>query len=119
MGTLDAISTSESALTRFFGIEPRRSDEGVPWPYCGLSYAWGEGSAEMAFEVSPSYKSVNLSIRVDGTELFQFKASRLRDLVVHMGPSHDTLELAISDANSIFIRLAPALLITQQADNGV
>lgn len=66
----------------------------------------------------PSYKHVELSIRVSGVLIYQLAATGVADLRMHTDPGHDTLEIVVSGEDRVSLRLSPSVLVTQQIGDG-
>ena len=112
-----APSLTKSDLEHFFGIDSIKTDENVPWPYNGLSFYIQRGESTVTFYVMPSYKYIELSVHVSGDLTYQLVAKRVSNLRLHSDPQHDTLEIVVSDQDSIFVRVSPSVLITQQVSD--
>lgn len=112
------LSLTQKDLERFFGAAPSKSDADVPWPYNGLTFSFSDNLHHVVFYVMPSYKHVEMSIHCGKELTYQLTAPAVGDLRVLGGPTHDTLEMVISSKGSIFIRVLPSVLITQQVGGG-
>jgi len=112
------LSLTEADLERFFGVEASRKDRDIPWPYNGLSFAASRADSQVDLYFMPSYRHVELSIRVSGVLIYQLVATGVADLRVHTDPGHDTLEIVVSGEDRVFVRLSPSVLVTQQIGDG-
>ncbi len=112
------LSVTEAELERFFGGEPTRSDTDIPWPYNGLLFTATQDEVRLSPDLMPSYKHVDLTVHAGGQLFYQLSAPALEDIRIHCDPAHDTLELVVSQRDSIFVRLSPSVLITQQTWDG-
>lgn len=116
--TATELSVTEAEIERFFGVEPVRSDAEISWPYNRLLFIVDRDRAQVIFDFSPSYKHVDLTVHMDGKLIYQLSAPALENVRMHPDPSHETLELVVSERDRIFLRLAPSVLITQQTWDG-
>ncbi|MEJ2791295.1 MULTISPECIES: hypothetical protein [unclassified Pseudoxanthomonas] len=116
--TAAGLSLTEADLERFFGVEASRTDRDIPWPYNGLSFAASRADSQVDLHLMPSYKHIELSIRVSGVLIYQLAATGVADLRVHTDPGHDTLEIVVSGEDRVFVRLSPSVLVTQQIGDG-
>lgn len=112
------LSVTEAELERFFGGEATRSDTDIPWPYNGLLFTATRHEFRLVLDLKPSYKHVELTVHAGGQLLYQLSSPALEDIRIHPDPTHDTLELVVSQRDSIFVRLSPSVLITQQTWDG-
>ena len=57
-------------------------------------------------------------LSVGGDNLYTFSALSVADIRYHKDSDRETLEIVVSDRDSIWVRLRPSLLITQDASGG-
>ena len=112
------LTATQEDLERFFGVAPSKRDADVPWPYNGFTYNFTSGAYQVTFCIRPADKHIELSVRCANELTYQLDAPRVSDLCMLRGPSHDALAIVISTQDSVFIRLLPSVLITQQAGDG-
>ncbi|MCQ2032273.1 hypothetical protein [Stutzerimonas zhaodongensis] len=111
---MDYITAEEYELLSFFEVEPERASPDIPWPYNDFSYRVSLGAYDIAFGIYPAYKDLSLTIRHNGMELYSFVALSVKDVRYIQDPRIETLEILISDRESIWPRLRPTVLITQK-----
>jgi hypothetical protein len=111
---MNYISAEEYELLSFFEVEPERASPDIPWPYNDFSYCVSLGAYDIAFGIYPAYKDISLTIRHNGMELYSFVALSVKDVRYLQDPRIETLEILISDRESIWLRLRPTVLITQK-----
>lgn len=107
------ISAEEFELLSFFEVEPQRADRGVPWPYNDFSYHVMLGAYDVTFGICPAYKDLSFSIRHSDAEIYNFVALSVKDVRFHRVAGVEQLEIVISDRESIWLRLRPTVLVTQ------
>jgi len=107
------ISAEEVELLSFFEVEPQLADRDIPWPYNDFSYQVALGAYDVTFGICPAHKDLSFSIRHNGAELYKFVALSVKDVRYHRDAETETLEIAISDRESIWLRLRPTVLVTQ------
>jgi len=111
---MNYISAEEYELLSFFEVEPERASPDIPWPYNDFSYRVSLGAYDIAFGINPAYKDISLTISQNGMELYSFVALSVKDVRYLQDPHIETLEIFISDRESIWLRIRPTLLITQK-----
>ena len=111
---MNYISAEEHELLSFFEVEPERASPDTPWPYNDFSYHVSLDAYDITFEIYPAYKDLSLTIRHNGIELYSFVALSVKDVRYLQDPRIETLEILISDHESIWLRLRPTVLITQK-----
>ena len=109
------VSVDELELLSFFEVEPVRADRDVRWPYNDFTYQMILGEYAISLSIAPAYKDLSLSVAHKGTTLYAFKGLSVKDVRYHKDSDTETLEIIISDSDTIWFRLRPSLLITQDA----
>jgi hypothetical protein len=109
------VTIEELELLSFFEVEPTRADRGIPWPYNDFSYHLELDEYSISFNIAPAYKDLSLSVVRNGSALYAFKALSVKDVRYHKDSDLETLEIVVSDQDTIWLRLRPNLLITQDA----
>jgi hypothetical protein len=112
---MNSVSVEELELLSFFEVEPTLAEKEIPWPYNDFSYEVTIGQYKVSFGIAPSYPDLSLSISHSGLEIYSFTALSVKDVRYHKDADLETLEIVISDRDSILLRLRPSLLITQRA----
>ena len=109
------VSVEELELLSFFEVEPLRADPDVPWPYNDFTYQLVLGEYAISLSIAPAHKDLALSVTHKGNTLYAFKGLSVKDVRYHEDSDTETLEIVISDSDTIWFRLRPSLLITQDA----
>ncbi len=109
------VSIEELELLSFFEVEPSRADLDVPWPYNELTYQLVLGQYLISFIISPSYRDLSLSVTSEGAQIYSFQGRSIKDVRYHKDADVETLELVVSSRDTIWLRLRPNLVITQDA----
>ena len=115
---MSSASVEELELLSFFEVEPRRLDPSVPWPYNQFTYRVELLPYSVEFSIWPAHRDVSLSVSVGGDNLYAFSALSVADIRYQKDSDRETLEIVVSDRDSIWVRLRPSLLITQDASGG-
>lgn len=111
--TSESKSLEEIDLLSFFEVEPTRLDGDTPWPYSQLTYRTRVGQYQIHFCFTPSCLDVDLSVSNDDSEIYRFEGLALKDVRYHNDNGVETLQIVISDQDSVWFRIRPSLLITQ------
>lgn len=109
------VNIEELELLSFFEVEPTRADRDIPWPYNDFTYHLVLGGYAISFSIAPARKDLSLSVAHGGTTVYRLKGLSVKDVRYHKDSDLETLEIAISDRDTIWLRLRPDLLITQDA----
>ena len=112
---MTGITAEELDLLSFFEVEPTRADADIPWPYNDFSYRVELGPYLVEFGIAPSYPDLSFSISHNGSEIYSFTGLSVKDVRYHKDADSETLEIAISDKDSIWLRLRPSVMIKQRA----
>jgi hypothetical protein len=112
---MTGITAEELELLSFFEVEPSRADEHIPWPYNDFSYRVRIGPYLVVFGIAPSYPDVSVTISFNGAEIYNFCGLSVRDVRYHKNSDHETLEIVVSEKDSIWLRLRPSIMITQRS----
>ncbi len=112
---MTGITAEELELLSFFEVEPSRADKDIPWPYNDFSYQVELGAYLVVFGIAPSYPDVSLTISFNGAEIYNFSGQSLRDVRYHKSSDHETLEIVVSERDTIWLRLRPSIMITQRS----
>jgi hypothetical protein len=54
-------------------------------------------------------------ISFNGAEIYNFSGLSLRDVRYHKSSDYETLEIVVSEKDSIWLRLRPSIMITQRS----
>ncbi|HWU71051.1 MAG TPA: hypothetical protein VN017_06825 [Pseudoxanthomonas sp.] len=112
---MNSVSVEELELLSFFEAEPVLADKNIPWPYNDFSYEVEIGEYKVSFGIAPSYPDLSLSIFHNGAIIYSFTALSVKDVRYHKDGDLETLEIVVSDQDSIWFQLRPNLLVTQRA----
>ena len=111
------VSVEELELLAFFEVEPTRADRDIPWPYNNFTYQLVLGDYEISFSIYPAYKDLSLSVTHNSAALYCFKGLSVKDVRYHKDSDVETLEIAVSGHDTIWFRLRPNMLITQDVSD--
>ena len=106
---------SEKDLCEFFGVEPRRADLDVPWPYNELTFETDVGDYAVRATVLPASGDFALSIAREDSELYSLNVRQANDFLRFTDGAKNTLQIVASDDHKIWLRLSPALYVGQSA----
>ena len=109
------VSIEELELLSFFEVEPSRAYLDTPWPYNELTYQLSLGQHAVSFIISPSYRDLSLSVTHDATQIYNFRGRSIKDVRYHKDADLETLEIVVSDRDTIWLRLRPNFAIKQDA----
>jgi len=93
------ITAEELELLGFFGVEPKRLDPDVPWPYNDFVYEVQRGDMSLSVAVAPAYKDVRIVWKSGSQALYELNAVGVDDVKYHNDSGRETLEVAISSHN--------------------
>jgi hypothetical protein len=111
------VTVEEFELLSFFGVEPKRADGNVPWPYNDFTYQVSLDEYAVEFVIHPAYKDLSFTLSRNSAELYTFTALSVDDVRYHNHPDREVLEIAISGRQSIWLRLRPTVLFAQEVKN--
>ena len=111
------LSTDEITLLSFFEVEPQTLDPDVPWVYNDSAYETNDGRVHIAFGISPAAEFVTLVLRLDDSLVYQFTADGITDVRHHNDKGRESLEIVVSQRESIWLRLKPHISLTQYCDS--
>ncbi len=109
------VSVDELELLSFFEVEPSRVDPEAPWVYNELTYQLKLGQYAISFTICPSYRDLWLSVTDNDKQVYSFAGRSIEDVRYHKDADGETLEIVVSDRDTIWLRLRPNLAITQGA----
>jgi len=109
------VSVDELELLSFFEVEPSRADLDTPWPYNELTYQVSLGQYAISCTICPSYRDLSLSATYEGKLIYSFTGRSIKDVRHHKDADGETMEIVVSDRDTIWLRLRPNLVITQGA----
>ena len=107
------VTVNELELLSFFEVEPQRADQDIPWPYNEYSYDLEIGQYAVTFRLAPAYKDLSLSLSHRGETIYTFRGMAIQDVRYHKDADFETLEIVVSDRDTIWFRLRPAPVVTQ------
>ena len=112
-----SITTQELDLLTFFEVEPTRVNPDVPWPYSELLYTVKRGDFDISFAISPAYRDIHLVVKRGGDTLYELNALGIDDVRYRKDSSGETLELALTARDSLFLRLVPEVSLRQDVSD--
>lgn len=107
------VTVQELEPLSFFEVEPILASRDIPWPYNDFSYRLELGNYTISFSIAPAYKDLSLSVVHNGSVLYALKGLSVKDVRYHKDADLEVLEIACADRDTIWFRLRPNLLITQ------
>jgi hypothetical protein len=110
---MSCVRIQELELLSFFEVQPSVADPEVPWPYNDYAYQVSVGPYSVHFRIAPAYRDVSLSVALDGNEFYRFRSLAVSDVLYHKDSDRETLEIRVSERESIWLRLRPSVLIAQ------
>ena len=108
------LSVDEADLLGFFGVDPKHLDSDSPWAYNENVYEVRAEKLHLSFAIAPALRDVRVALTIDGILLYELNAVAVADLILHDDNGRTSLELLLSDQDSIWIRRTPTLCILQQ-----
>jgi hypothetical protein len=112
---MDDVSVEELELLGFFGVEPKRLDLSVPWPYNDFLYEVKQGEMSLTFAVAPAYRDVRIIWKSGSVSLYELNAVGVEDVKYHNDSGRETIEVAISRRNKLWLRILPNISISHEA----
>jgi hypothetical protein len=110
------ITADELELLTFFEAEPTRLDPDVQWPYNDFLYRVTRSDVEVSLRVAPAYKDVRLVIIRAGSVQYELNAMGIEDVRYLKDASGEALEILLTSRDSLLLRLAPVVCITQRVE---
>jgi hypothetical protein len=110
------ISALEWEVLSFFEVEPQRLDPEVPWPYNGFLYEIERDGLVFSCSVAPSYKDVRMTLSRGNDRLYELNATNVVDVRYRREYGHETLEVVLSERESVTLRVKPMIVIAQIFD---
>lgn len=86
-------------------------DDNVPWVYNDSAYEVKREHAHLSFALAPAYRDVRVLLRVNRIQVYELSAVGVEDVKLHEDKGHESLEIMISQRQSIWLRIAPAITI--------
>jgi len=113
------LSVDEFALLNFFGVTPAQRDDDVPWIYNDSAYEVTTGQSQVIFGVAPAAHYTSILLRASGILLYELSANGIEDVRLHNDKGREWLEVVISNRQSIRLRIAPEISISEKIDEEV
>jgi hypothetical protein len=113
---LGSMSIDEFDLLNFFATPPEQLDPDVPWPHNDSLYEAVDGHVQISFAIAPSVKDVRIILKSDGVTLYELNAMGIEDVNYHHDKGRESLEIILSERNSVWLRIKPQISITQTVD---
>jgi hypothetical protein len=109
------ITADELELLSFFGVEPKRLDPDVPWPYNDFLYEIQQGEMSLSFAVAPAYKDVRITWKSGPVGLYEMNAVGVEDVKYHNDGGRESLEVVITPRDRLWLRIVPSIYISHEA----
>lgn len=71
----------------------------------------------MSFAIAPAYRDVRIFLRVNDSLLYDLSAMGVQDVKLHNDKGLERLEVIISPRQSIRLRIAPEISVTEKVDD--
>lgn len=107
------LSVDADDLLGFFEAIPIQSDADVPWIYNDSAYLATDGRVQISFALVPSCKDVRVLLKTNEALLYELNAIGVEDVKLHNDGGRESLEILVSQRESIWIRTKPAISISQ------
>jgi len=107
------LSVDEFVLLNFFGTIPSQSDDDVPWVYNDSAYEVASGDVQLSFALAPADRDVRMILRVGGIPLYELNAVGVEDVKIHNDKGRQSLEVVVSQRQSVWLRITPAISINE------
>ena len=114
---MKSITAEEFELLSFFEVEPQQSDPGIPWPYNDYSYAVELGSYAVRFGIQPAYRDLSFTVSHGDEEIYSFSALSVKDVRYQKNAQQETLEIIVTDRETLVLQLRPFVRIVQRVAN--
>jgi len=108
------ISVAELELLGFFETEPRTRDAGAAWPDNDFLYEIARGDLQLSCALAPAYKDVRLILKRGADTLYELNALGVDDVRYHNQAGREVLEIVLSRRERLWLRVKPAIAITQE-----
>ena len=112
---MPSISASELDLLSFFGTEPKRLDPDVAWPYNEFLYELQVAHILLAFSIEPASRDVRMVLKAGPAILYELAATGLKDVRYHNDSGRETLEISVSDGDTLWLKVAPSIELNHSA----
>ena len=111
-------SAEELDLLGFFGMEPKRMDVDVPWPYNDFLYEVQVGDLSLSFAIAPACKDVRIILKAGNRVVYELNAVGVDDVKYHNDNGRETLEVVISTRDRLWVRVTPTIQLSQELSFG-
>jgi len=112
---MDYVSVEELELLGFFGVEPKRLDADVAWPYSEFLYEVNQREMSLSFVLAPAYKDVRIVWKAGSVALYELNAVGVEDVKYHNDSGRETLEVIISQQDKLWLCIFPNIQINHEA----
>ncbi len=106
------ITAEEWELSSLFGVEPKRLDPGVPWPYNDFVYEVQQSEMSLSVAVAPACKDVRIILKSGSVSLYELNAVKVSDMKYHNDNGRETLEVIITPRDRLWLRVHPSIYIS-------
>jgi hypothetical protein len=108
---MDIISAEEHEVLSFFEVVPTPTDKDIPWPYNDYLYEIEREGMSMSCAIAPAYKDVRIILKYNGSKFYELNSVGVRDVRYDNKGGNETLEIVLSDNESITLRVKPRIEI--------
>jgi hypothetical protein len=115
---MSCVTTEELELLGFFGVEPKRLDPDVPWPYNDFVYEVQRDETSLSFAVAPAYRDVRIVWKSDSRTLYELNAVGVADVKYHNDRGRESLEIVISSQDRVLLRIDPHICVMHDVSEG-
>ena len=108
----DFLSVKESELVTFFEVASTFPD-GEQWPYKRVRYAFDAKDIRVTCTIEPAGKDVHIILERNGSRMYELNATGVFDVRYTEDKRGEMLEVVLSEAESIELRVRPLVEIRQ------
>ncbi len=110
------LSVDEYDLLNFFGMNPTQLDPDLPWMYNDSAYEAADAHVHVSFAIAPSYKDVRLLLKTGEVLVYELNAMGVEDVRYHNDKGRESIEVIVSERDSIWLRTKPQVSINHSVD---
>jgi len=110
---MSKLTVEELDLLTFFECEPKRLDEGIPWPYNDFTYEYEGGKWSISFSIAPAYRDVRIVLRCEGVAVYELNAVEVSDVAYERAYGKETLTVDLNERDRLILVLKPSISINQ------
>jgi hypothetical protein len=106
------ISAEEWQFLSFFEVEPELQEVGIPWSFNDSLYKVQQGDFVLSFAIAPAFADVRLILTYRDMKMYELNVRGAKDIRYRNEGKFETLEIEITDSESLIIHLMPHLELT-------